>query len=387
MKRFLKYIALAVAAIFTMVAGYLADNAPVFIPDSMNIFSWTEYGIRCICDDEEEHYEDALFINTAYDKDLARVQSYESDEILGNGVVTDRNKLCRLLHTLDSIGNYRLIFLDIRFEKEYTTPYDSALFAQILSTPRIIVAHHSNVNIADSSLLENTAYNDYYSTIVATNFTRYQYLQSGGNHSVALTMHNMLNKKDIIKHWGGLYYTDEEGCLCKNSIFITNIKDFSHQIDDNEELRWYNMGKDLQYLTSEDFSNLIKDKLIFICNMVSDTHDTFAGMTPGAVITYKAYKILEKGKHRIGRMMVITSILLFVLYFVIGYFTINRKKVLPHFKSKTVNFIISFIGWGLLLKLISISAYMFLGQSFNIFVPTLVLSTTSLYNRYKYYED
>lgn len=385
MKKHLKYIAPAVAAIITMVAGYIADNAAVLVPDSMNMFSWTEYGIRYICGDEEQ-YEDALFINTAYDKDIAKVQSYESDEILGNGVVTDRKKLCHLLHTLDSIGNYRLIFLDIRFEKEFTTPYDSALFAQITSTPRIIVAHHSTINIADSSLLEKTSYNDYYATIVATNFTRYQYLQSGGEHSVALTMHNILNKKDITKHWGGLYYTDEKGCLCKNSMFITNIKDFSHQTDDNGDLRWYNMGKDLQYLTSEDLSNLINDKLIFICNMVSDTHDTYAGMTPGAVITYKAYKTLEEGKHRFGSMMVIASVLLFVLYFVMGYLAIYRKQVLPHFKSKTVNFFISFIGWGMILNFIGIFAYMLLGQSFNTFVPTLVLSIMSLYNRYKEYE-
>lgn len=386
MKNCLKYIAPALVSIIIMVVGYIADNAAVLVPDSMNMLSWTEYGIRYMFGDEEQ-YEDALFINTAYDKELAKVQSEESDEILGNGVVTDRNKLCRLLHTLDSIGNYRLIFLDIRFEKEYTTPYDSALYAQILSTPRIVVAHHSTTNIADSSLLAKTAYNDYYATIVATNFTRYQYLQSGSEHSIALTMHNILNKKDITKHLGGLYYTDEEGCLCKNSMFITNIKDFSRQTDDNGNMKWYNMGKDLKYLTSEELANLINNKLIFICNMVSDTHDTYAGMTPGAVITYKAYKNLEEGKHLFGTIMKVVSVLLLILYFVMAYYAMYGKQILPHFKSKIVNFICSFIGWGLVLYIISILTYIFLGLSFNTFVPTLVLTIMSLYNRYKRYEN
>ena len=71
---------------------------------------------------------------------------YEEDGMpVGNMVITDREKLLKLLTIAKAANNYRYIFMDVNFEEGINSPSDSALFQTIKSMDRIVIPV-SNMN-------------------------------------------------------------------------------------------------------------------------------------------------------------------------------------------------------------------------------------------------
>lgn len=127
----MKYLFSISLSLVILIFSYLIGNTSFAMPGETALFQkingWNSFwGVQ-----KGNVPDSLLFINVCYDKELA---NYEENGIpVGKFVITDREKLLRLLTEAKAANNYRYIFLDIVFENEINTPVDSALFQTIAS--------------------------------------------------------------------------------------------------------------------------------------------------------------------------------------------------------------------------------------------------------------
>lgn len=360
---------------------YVLNNQPLFTGEDLNQYAWMEFLKEKVGLSDNNNYEDAVFINVAYDKQFADYYD-EFGMAVGNIDITDRNKLLQILTMLDSTNQYKYLFIDIRFEKALKTSVDSILFSKIRNMKNIVIANHSDIELADSALISKSAINEYASTIVATNFARYQYLY-GQQLSMPLYAYKDITGKIIKKH--GLFYTCDSK-ICQNSLFLRFPTSGFSEFNNNEKM-YYNLGSDiLDNYSTADVATLTKEKLVFIGDMVEDVHDTYAGMKPGTIITYQAFRALMKDEHIVSWSLLV--VLSFV-FFSISFSLYNRNSIikkLPLIKnnhSKLLNFIISFFGYASVLFLLVVVINLFFNKSVSILIPSLYFATLNLINKYK----
>ena len=361
-------------SLFILIFSYLLGNTSFPLPDEIGLFQkingWNSFwGVQ-----KGNVPDSLLFINVCYDKELA---DYEENGIpVGKYVITDREKLLRLLTQAKAADSYRYIFLDVVFENEINTPVDSALFHTIASMDRIVIPVHDNLELADTILYQKAANADYTIAWEETNFARYQFLHRSGQ-SVPLKMYadrKHLEGTGIQKHWGGLWYSDE-GRLCHNGItLLMNVRMTGRLMDTEGQVRERNfiyLGADLLDIDSIiPIKEQIADKILVIGDFKNDVHDTYIGPQPGSAICINAYIALMNGDHLINWWC---ALLLFCVYTAVGIFYLSGYSIMNRIKWKWLRFIMSFASLTLFFMLIAGIAYAF-DVAFNIWVPTIVYS-------------
>ena len=365
-------------AVGLSILSYVLNNQPLLTGEDMDQYAWMEWVKTKLPAKTSEDNTQPLYINVAYDKQLIECRD-EYDMPIGNTDITDRRKLLALLQMLRTTGQYKYVFLDVRFEKGHETETDSALFAEISRMDRLVVAAHSDVEPADMLPVRKAAVSDYAAT-VTTNFVRYEFLQDG-RPSMALHAYSEITGKTISKH--GLLYTCG-GSPCYNSLFVrfpVEALDEAYGQDKNV----YNLGVDiLDNYDDSDLAVLTKDKYIVIGDFVEDVHDTYAGSRPGPVITFYAFRALMAGEQ-----MVSCGITLFFLavYFCISLSLFSRHswiERMPYIgKSKTAYFCLSLLGYGTVLSLITIVLNVFWNITTSIFLPSVCFAIQALIINYK----
>ncbi len=318
-----------------------------------------------------------LFINVCYDKQLL---DYEENGIpVGKTVITDREKLLKLLTIANKAKNYRYIFLDVHFDESIETPIDSALFKTIASMDRIVIPSHKKAKLKDTILTEKAANADFFTTWKVLTFSRYQFLH-GDELSVPLKMYvdkKHLNGTGIKKHLGGLWYTDE-GRLCQNNVILllpvavygSLLDQEGHERDRN----YINLGADL---LDEDYpvEEQIADKILVIGDFKNDTFFTYLGSQPSSAICLNAYIALMNGDHLVNWWFV--SILFFV-YSIVGVFYFRGKSFSSLFKNPWLGVLMSFLSTATLFFVVAVVAK-WNGVVFNMWVPTTVYSLIDTY--------
>lgn len=369
--------------IVLLFLSYFISNQAIFTGEDLNQYAWMELIKNKLgLSKEVEEGKDAVFVNVAYDKQLIdRHDAYGMS--VGNVDVTDRTKLCSFLKLLNKTNTYKYIFLDVRFEKGYDSPKDSALFAQIVNMRNIVVATHSDIELLDSSLSFKTAINDYPTTIIESNFTRYEFLKND-KLSVSLYAYRDLTGNTIDRHF--MFYTSNHK-LCYKSLFINApIEDWS-EFNEQQTKMYYNLGNDLlENYSDKDIAMLTKGKYVIIGDMVEDIHDTYSGSKPGSVITYYAFVALMNGEHYVRY-----GLLLFLglLYFTISLSLFESESILekiPYIKkshSKIVHLCASFIEYSLLLLVVMVILNMFFGIATSIMLPSLYFAIQKTYLKFK----
>lgn len=357
--------------VILIALSYVLNNQSLFTGENLNHYAWIEWVKDKVGLVKQLDSQDVLFVNVAYDKQLTE-RTDEFGMPIGNTSITDRMKLLSFLQMLHSTDNYKYIFLDVRFERGYDVPeLDSMLFAEIRDMRNIVIANHSDIEIADSMLLEKAAISDYKATITATNFVRYKYFYNG-NPSMPLYAYRDLTKRTINSH--GLIYTCG-GRLCYNSLFVNfPIENFGEFDDDNRK-QFYNLGSDLlDNYSEDDLATLTQGKYIVIGDMIEDLHDTYSGLKPGSVITYNAFLALMNGKHFVSYGLLL---FLAVLYFLISLSQFRRISLLeqiPFVKkshSKLLHFVLTFIGYTFLLTAVAIVLNIIADVSISILLPSM----------------
>ena len=381
-----KKVALLISLCNTIVLlllSYFLNNQPLFTGENLNHFAWMEWMKGKMGLAKDTGLEDVLFINVAFDKQLTEKKDKYGMPI-GNTDITDRSKLLDLLKALHSTKKYKYIFLDVRFEKDYDVPtVDSTLFAEIRSMRNIVIANHSDMEIADNCLLEKAAINDYKATITATNFVRYKYLYNS-EPTMPLYAYNKLTKKSINSHV--LWYSCN-GRLCYNSLFIDfPLEDFEEFDSQNNKL-YYNMGNDLlENYSEEDIATLTNGKYIVVGDMVEDVHDTYSGLRPGPVIMYYAFMALMKGKHLVSIKI---GIMMAIVYFFISLSQFSHRslmELIPYVRksnSKILHFSLSLVEYSFILTIIVMLLNIVWGQSVSILVPSTYFAIQKTIIKYK----
>lgn len=393
-KSYKRIIVATISSLFLLIASYLYNNSPLSLFDDIEHYTWLEL-LRQKLGFSEGAEDDVVYINVSYDKKLIPVND-EYEMPIGNIDITDREKLSQLLDLLNG-ADYKYIFMDVRFEKGFADndPYiaedscmmtvDEKLFSLIIHTPRLVVANHSDIELAADSIRSKTALSDYMSTITATNFVRYEYLQDG-QESVPLHIYREMTGREITSC--GLMYFDE-GSLCYKSPFLQIPRDFDQNDDDSKP--YLNMGADI--LNEEmggigsDLKELVKGKYVVIGDFVNDRHDTYIGMQPGSYISSVATNYLFAGKHLVNWLSVV---IMGIVYFLITLSMFHKKSVvtpalnLIRFNSRTSRFMMSFLGITFAMYLVTDSIYLIEGETFCLWIPSFyftILRTIIIYKK------
>ena len=369
--------------VILIVLTYILNNQSLFTGEDLDHYAWMEWIKKKVGFAKQFDNQDVLFVNIAYDKQLIE-RTDEFGMPVGNVDITDRRKLLSFLEMLHSADSYKYIFLDVRFEKGYDVPeVDSTLFAEVRNMRNIVLANHSDIEIADSTLIDKAAISDYKATITATNFVRYKYTYNG-NQSMPLYAYSDLTKRTINRY--GLIYTCD-GRLCYNSLFVNFPVENFGEFDDENRKRYYNLGSDLlDNYSEEDLATLTQEKYIVIGDMIEDLHDTYSGMKPGSVITYYAFQALMNRKHFVSY-----SLLLFlaVLYFLISLSQFRRNSLLEQIPfvrkshSRLLHFVLTFIGYTFLLTVVAIVLNIFADVSISILLPSMYFAIQKNIINYK----
>lgn len=379
-----KNILLSVAnVVLLMFLTYVWNNQPLFTGESLLQYSWVEYIKGALGIKQMHATDDAVFVNVGYDKKLVE----RTDEFglpLGNISITDRRSLTEFLRKLNASDMYQFIFLDVIFEKGYEDiETDSLFIAELKKTKRVVIATHPDVILMDNSLEQVAALNNYYATIVSTNFTRYQY-SSGERPSMPLFVYNRQMGYSIDKT-GPFYFCN--GKLCYNSIFVRFPYLGIDEYNANGEKQFYNLGSDiLSYYSDDDLSELCKGKYVFIGDMIEDLHDTYSGVKAGPTITYYAFKELQEGMHFVNYLL---ALFLAVIFFFISISLLKRNSWYDHIpwvtlqKSKTFRFLMAFVSYTFILTLSSIVLGLFFDRYISILLPSLYFSLQKLIIDYK----
>lgn len=369
--------------IVLLLLSYFISNQAIFTGEDLNKYAWMEWiKNKCGLSRVIEENKDAVFVNVAYDKQLIdRHDDYGMS--VGNVDVTDRAKLRLFLEALQRVDVYKYIFLDVRFEKGFDSPEDSALFSQIKRMRDIVVATHSDIELLDSSLSSKAAINDYPTTIIESNFTRYEYLKDD-HASVALFAYRELTGKTIDRHF--CFYTSNHKLSYKSLFINAPIEDWS-EFNEQQLKMYYNLGNDLlDNYSDHDIASLTNGKYVVIGDMVEDMHDTYSGSKPGSVITYYAFVALMNGEH-----FVRYGLLLFLglLYFIVSLSLFEVDSILekiPYIKrshSKFVHFCASFMEYSFLLLIVMIGLNLLFGIATSIMLPSLYFAIQKTYINYK----
>lgn len=364
-----------ILAIIISVGCYLINNSPYPLWDSLDYLCWTESLIPNIFNKSIDR-SDALFLNVAYDKDVAEY-TYSNGNLVGTTDITNRNTLLEFLKRAERADNYKYILLDIQFDAGVNTPIDSSLFAQIHQMRDIIYPCYSDIESIKSVASDKAGVNNAFSTTI-TSFTRYQFLQNG-KESIPLKIFKDTDKlqRTIVRH--GLFYTFD-GKLCYNSPFLCISENFLDGHDEMGNQNYYDLGpmflNDI-FFDEETFKDNTNGKIIVIGDFLNDTHDTYKGKQPGSFLIYLAYKELSYGNHIVPVWFVI---FMTCVYFLISLSILTKKNIFillrisKHIKSKAGMILIDLIGYSFVLTLISILTYLLFGIASNVTLPALVFT-------------
>lgn len=369
-KAFLITLIAAVMALLLCLICYVMNNFPLFTGESLDQYAWAEW-VFDHNTSEKGLGENCVLVNLTYDKQLVTVLDEYGFE-KGNVDITDREKLLNLLQMLNSTKTYRYIFLDVRFEKNIDSPQDSALFTTICSMKNIVIATHADMEISDSILFKKTGISDYYSTITATNFIRYEFLHDNKLSMPLMAYHELTGRK-ITRH--GIFYTDNSN-LCQNSLFLKfPLRDFSEYDKDGNKI-YYNLGADLlANYDEESLAELVKNKDIIIGDFIEDRHDTYAGLQPGSVILYTAFQSLMKGEHIVKPIVIILEWILFtvIITTILSRWSLVDKVVFIQ-KRKFLSFLVSLIGYSFVLALFSHIVFLSYGMTIIVVLPSFIFA-------------
>lgn len=384
------WLSCASAAIL-IVLSYYIDSTPYPIGGEMTIGQWIER-LRKICIADDDNVPDSIcLINVAYDKTLA---DYEAPLYSGNPdsptlyagkiTTTDRHKLLQFLNIADSLKNYRYILLDIRFENGIETDSVSLeLFSLINRMKNIVFAIHENDDITPEAPLDKAAYADYHTTFLVTDVVKYPLLKQSKTDPHYVTGIPAKIYSDLtgtqFSSSGWLTYADKQ--LCLRSIYPTFPVRISSWARESKAthlpiLQYYNLGEDLVNTpdSRKNISNLINNRIVVIGDFIDDIHDTYVGQQPGALVNLNAYIALTKGQHLVNIWGVLFQ---FIMYFVITWFIITKKKIADIFpklrrpSSIIIRFILSFVGFTLILTIAAAIIYIAFGTIFSIAFPTI----------------
>lgn len=394
-----------ISAVLLTVLCYFVNNLPVFTGENLNQLFATQYLCEKVGKELRTNLDSVTFFNVSNDKQLIYTYDADTIDVIKTSVVTDRRKLSQFLHLLKEAGSYKYIILDLMFCEGDATDYDDELFSQIVGMDRIVFVHNDSLRLANSVLEDKAAIAEYYSTITATNFTRYEYLR-GDRRYLPTKVYEDLHPKNTITRLGwrrlSLYFSGWK--LCRNSLFLTfDTNAFRDKVfvDSLKAANaYYDIGKDVLLKIDNSMPSLNEEaqinklekltggKYVIIGNLTEDVHDTYAGKKPGALILLRAIQLLDEGKHIVRPFH---TLFWFIVYFLISFFIRTKRSILQYIpvlrlaKHKVTHYFANVASFGLLLFILSVFEYALFQTVYSLAAPFWYFNILKFITDYKDY--
>ncbi len=404
-----KYSILILSTILScilIVIGYFVNNLPIFTGENLDQYFLIQKTSEFLRLSPKYEHNDAFFINVSYDKELVNVNGAGPDGVLGNTPITDRNKLYELLKILKDDSGYKYIVLDIIFDPNEISSADSSLFTIIQSMNNIVIIRDDNIPVPSTALLEKSALADYFSTITATNFVRYQFLDKNEVRYIPLKVYEDLYDDVEFEAHGFKFmpFYTSGGKLCYNSCFIAfdseHFSTYNKVCKDYSSVDYYNLGSDLlnhpffqqESARRERITTLAKDKYVFVGNFNEDIHDTYMGPRPGSLILYRALKTLEENKHIVKFWQILYWFIIFTGVFWAIFDDKDFINLLPRRISKKlanhklISFIAASLSYVTILLVFSSMEYILVHKIYSIVLPFYAFMLTKLIHDYKQFK-
>lgn len=397
-----------ISALILTCTYYFANNLPLFTGEDLNQQLWTQKICEWLGWSKNIDYSNVVFINVSYDKELIPVLGEGPGEVIGSSVITDRRKLYKFLYLLNKSQEYKYLLLDIIFDKDDITEHDDSLFSLLGRMNKLVFVDHDSIQIEHPELKKKAGLAEYYSTITATNFARYEYINNDKRYLPLKVFEDLNPDKKVSRYgWGrfSLYFT--QGYLCQNSCFLSFDSSHFDEYTAIENRFGKNIKKKNYYNLGSEFINLIDDsiyteevmiesiarltngKYVIIGNMKEDMHDTYMGPKPGCLILYRALQTLEEGKN------IVTAGHLFIwgiIFFLITLFICKEKSILmyiPYIRNvrcKFLHYSFDIFSFGIFLFCCQFLEYVYCNSVHSLVIPFLYFSAIKLVFPYKKYQ-
>lgn len=403
------------SSVLLITTTYFTNNLPLFTGENLNQFFFTEYANTILGNQKIDNYDDVIFINTSYDGSL--VPAYEDNIVVGNSKITDRKKLYDFLKLLSKSDCYKYVILDVVFAKDDCSEYDDSLFTIINQMDKIVVAHQDSIVSTSKINASRFGLAQFYSTIVATNFCRYEFLdpQDERRYIPTRVYEDSYPGRKLVKYgWKWFSFYTSDGKLCNNSAFLLfHVKDplkkFMDGLENDSSISnsskeyglsdyyeihqvYYNLGSDLidNYqsgaLSDDQFIEyniepLMRNKYIIICDYKGDLHDTYCGLRPGGLIIYKAIKYLEEGKHYVDWFHALLWMLIFFVISICLYYNLSILSVLGRGcnKHKFLYLLSDILSFTMVLLVCEVFFYVLTDTVHSLIIPIIYFSCLKIY--------
>ncbi|HOJ37720.1 MAG TPA: CHASE2 domain-containing protein [Ignavibacteriales bacterium] len=313
--------------------------------------------------------DELLFINISYD--LKLIDKLDEDGFpIGNDFITDREKLARLFHILNSQdSSYKYIICDVFFKDP--SPDDELLAAELENMKNIRISYHLKRDGTPDLPIFNAPKGlaDY--PVMQQTFLKFHLITNDTFRSTPLLMYEDLYKKILVKK-GAFYYIDNKMCL--NSIII------DHRIRNENILEGKAVTKypfvylgEFLSLPEDEILKTTKNKIILIGDFLErDLHNTVVGKMGGTLVLLNVYLSLVYGDN-------IINVWFFVILF-IGYFFISMKifsknkltdlKIFSKLsKYKFLVFLLDILGYIVYLMLLVLVIYF----TYNVYISLVLV--------------
>ena len=267
--------------------------------------------------------EDFALVNTSYD--LKLIDRIDANGFpIGQQVITDREKLARLVEILAS-GPKKpaYVIMDIHFAD--TSSDDHRLRKAFTRLPNTMVSAHLN----DDDQFEapvftevGTGLSDYVTASVFEGVYKYQLVFRDTMMLTPLKVHAALTNQPV-KTWGPFVKIGDRWTL---NHFILNFRLLQKDlVDDKADFNPVNLGE-LLSLPDEEIRSFAAGKILVLGDFLeNDMHQTLFEVTAGPVILLNAYLSIREGDTSIGLVFLL---LLFGIHLFLSHRVFNRRDFL-----------------------------------------------------------
>jgi hypothetical protein len=322
--------------------------------------------------DKAPEKNELLFINTSYDNQLVE---YSDDSGTGTIKITDRKKLYKLLHILNSKpGTHKFLMCDIYFEE--SSMYDSILSYELSQMKNVVIGYRLP-HAKTLPLLSEIPKGLIHYNIINNTFLKYDLMVTDSLKSLPLRMYELINSISFDK-CGPLLYGGNTTFL--NSIItdfpIRKIEFFPTDTAKRYPILNLNQVSDTLLYSSKEILDLAKDKIIVVGDLIeTDKHSTIFGEIHGALIMLNVYYniVYMYSSLNGGRYLVI-----FLLYFLLSLTLFSNfvflKKVNTYLiKMPVLKFVTQNVKYYVMLGIITIITYSMYGLHIKIFFLVVYL--------------
>lgn len=345
------------------------SNIKRVLPESRAVqkYPWLKTILPSNTDKPKE--DELLFINISYD--LKLIDKLDEDGFpIGNDFITDREKIAKLFHILNSQdSSYKYIICDIFFKDP--SPDDELLARELEKMKNIRISYHlKRDGTPDTPIFKaQKGLADY--PVMQQTFLKFHLITNDTFRSTPLLMYEDLYGKKLEKK-GAFYYLD--GKMCLNSIII------DHRIRNENILEGKAVTKypfvylgEFLSLPEEEILKTTKNKIILIGDFLErDLHNTVVGKMGGTLVLLNVYLSLVYGDNIIDIWF---FIILFIGYFFISMkiFSKNKLTDLKLFakvrKYKFIVFVLDILGYLVYLSVLVLIIYF----TYNVYISLVLV--------------